>query len=184
MTLVISCTVHTGAVRLFVAAEISPEIRDLVSRLPRPPLDGIRWTTPEQWHITLAFLGEVSDERIPALVAALQAIEAAAAHAELGPKTKLLSRQILCLPVHGLEVAAGGVAAILQGEGFELERRPFRGHLTLARARRRLAIPKELGGSEVAGSWEVEELAMMRSTLGREGSRYDVVDRISLSRPS
>ena len=59
--------------------------------------------------------------------------------------------------------------------------RPFTGHLTVARARGRAALPRGLSGSPVAGRWVVDEVTLVESTLqGARGSRYTVLERVPL----
>ena len=38
-----------------------PEVVARLAALARPTVEGVRWTTPEQWHVTLRFLGWVDD---------------------------------------------------------------------------------------------------------------------------
>ena len=47
--------------RLFVAVWPPVDVVERLSELPRPAVDGVRWTTPDQWHVTIRFLGEVAD---------------------------------------------------------------------------------------------------------------------------
>src|SRR5689334_22356687 len=52
--------------RLFVAVEIEPAIRDRINEFVsglRGKISGARWVRPEGLHITLKFLGNVSDDR-------------------------------------------------------------------------------------------------------------------------
>ncbi len=62
--------------RLFVAfdlpAPLKAHVEHLVDAL-RPRVDA-RWTRPEGRHVTLTFLGEVPDARLPALAATLDAV--------------------------------------------------------------------------------------------------------------
>ena len=53
--------------RLFVAVWPPDEVLDLIAALPRPEVEGLRWTTRDQWHVTLRFFGSV--ELAPAAVA-------------------------------------------------------------------------------------------------------------------
>jgi 2'-5' RNA ligase len=60
--------------RMFVAA-IPPEevVEDLEEFLSvRREAAPLRWTLPEQWHLTLAFLAEVPDRRYDDLLARLE----------------------------------------------------------------------------------------------------------------
>ena len=43
--------------RLFVAVWPPPEVLDVLAALPRTERPGVRWTTRDQWHVTLRFLG-------------------------------------------------------------------------------------------------------------------------------
>ncbi len=53
--------------------------------------------------------------------------------------------------------------------------RPFVGHVTLARGRNRRPIPAHLGGRRIEVSWTVGRLTLVRSRLGADGARYEVV---------
>src|SRR5437660_10107948 len=65
--------------RLFVAIEIVPEIRDRITDFilqVKPKLAAARWVRPEGLHITLKFLGNLADERSKAIEPALRRIQA------------------------------------------------------------------------------------------------------------
>jgi 2'-5' RNA ligase len=152
--------------RVFVAVWPSEEIVEVVQALARPEHPDVRWTLREQWHVTLRFLGEVDDA--PALPAELPAAEAV-----LGPATRRVNRQVLVVPVAGLDELARAVAG---DDG------RFTGHLTLARARGRASIPSGLAGAPVEGRWRVEEVTVVRSHLGRGPARYEVLERTPVRR--
>ncbi len=63
--------------RLFASLEPSPEAVAHLARAvesvrgPDSVRSGLRWTDPEQWHLTLAFYGEVPDGAWPGLAEAL-----------------------------------------------------------------------------------------------------------------
>ncbi len=52
--------------RLFIAVTLPPPVRDVIAELPRN-LHGLNWTRPEQWHVTLRFLGDVAEDKIETL---------------------------------------------------------------------------------------------------------------------
>lgn len=173
--------------RLFVAVSLPAEVKELVGDLDRPDLASLRWTTEDQWHITLRFLGEVGS---PAAVAeALKEVPGALEKAGIGEVEIVLGaatawfrgRRILHVPVTGLDSLAGVVAEVTGpwGEGSE-EDPPFAGHLTLARVRRNGTGPANLAGTPVSAEWTVPELLLMSSTLGPGGSRYGVVAQVPL----
>jgi RNA 2',3'-cyclic 3'-phosphodiesterase len=177
---------QTGPVRLFVAVSLPPDVIALVRALPRPPLASLRWTTEDQWHVTLRFLGEVEDP--PAVADALKGVPDALAakgvedvEAVLGAATAWFrGRQILHVPVAGLDAVAEAVTDATRAWGTPDEEHPFVGHLTLARVRRGKVGPANLAGTPVAAEWSVSDIDLMSSTLGPGGSSYAMVTRIAL----
>jgi 2'-5' RNA ligase len=157
--------------RLFVAALLPPDVVVALDALDRPARDGVRWTTREQWHVTLRFLGDVADPS-PVEVALRDAV-LPPARALLGPTVTALSNAILCAPVAGLDGLAAAVVEATRDLGAPPDARPFRGHVTLARAARGGA--RRLVGSAIASSWDVDQVALVRSHLGRAGARYEVL---------
>jgi len=128
--------------RLFVAIEISAEIRQRINdfvTLLQPRLTNARWVRPEGLHITLKFLGNVADERLPVIESALRRI--AASHFELSLQNVGVfpnpgSPRVLWVGIEsGPELAtlANEADNALTSIGFERERRAFTPHVTLAR---------------------------------------------------
>jgi 2'-5' RNA ligase len=164
--------------RLFVAVVPPPEVLDVVAALARPAQEGLRWTTPAQWHVTLRFLGRVDD---PGPVAdALRGVRSTAGEAVLGPATARLGRSgVLHLPVAGLEAVAEEVVSRTAGIGRPPEDRPFVGHLTLARAKGRVDW-RALTGQPATARWRVDDVVLMESRLHPHGARYTVIERFPL----
>jgi RNA 2',3'-cyclic 3'-phosphodiesterase len=158
-------------VRLFVAVRPPEAVLDALAGLRRPERPGVRWTTRDQWHVTLRFLGEVDD---PAPVAnALDDAPLAACGAVAGPRVAALGRGVVVVPVRGLDDLAGAVITATAGFGAPPPDRAFRGHLTLARSRR--GSVRDLVGQAVEASFPVEDVRLVRSRLGRDGARYEDV---------
>ena len=60
--------------RLFVALPLPPEISAQLAALPAAlSREGVRWVPPQNWHLTLLFLGGVPEEAVEGCVAALRA---------------------------------------------------------------------------------------------------------------
>src|SRR5271169_1704692 len=118
---------QTGAVRLFVAVSLPPDVMSVVGELPRPELASLRWTTEDQWHITLRFLGEVEEpgavaDALKEVPEALRAAGVEEVEADLGAATAWCrGRRILHVPVAGLDDLARAVATATApwGEGSE-----------------------------------------------------------------
>lgn len=172
--------------RLFVAVEILPEIRDqiaeFVSRL-KPHLSNVRWSRPEGLHITLKFLGNVPGERRPAIEAKLQSINAqsfslSVRDAGVFPNPK--SPRVLWVGLHAakdLADLAGQIDAVMVELGFEREKRAFTPHITLARFSdrgKRSDITAALSATPKAGfgTMTATEFHLYESKLSPQGSRY------------
>lgn len=168
--------------RLFVAVWPPAEVLEAVAALPRPPLPGLRWTDPQQWHVTLRFIGRVEDPD-PVVVAMAQAVgPLAPIPVRAGPAVGRFGQRVLHVPVEGLGVVASAVVAATSEFGEPPEDRPFSGHLTLARVRKGARVDlRPLAGMPVAGEWTVREVTLVESRLSPAGARYEVVERFPLA---
>lgn len=170
--------------RLFVAVQIPQSVRDAVDvaaeeiRRRQPEL---KWTSLSSFHLTLAFLGWVDLDAIPAVD---RATARAAAASEpfairLTGEAGTFGSKVLWAGIEEsthLKALADGVRANLSAEGFPIESRPFHAHLTLARGRQDTRVRRELATSYDGPrhSWKVEQVVVMRSRLSRSGARYTV----------
>ncbi len=158
----------------------------MLSRLDRPELPELRWTTPRQWHVTLRFLGEVDDpgrvgEALRAVPGVLRGPGVGDVRASLGPATAWFpGRQVLQVPVAGLDALAGAVAEATAPWDRHAEDRPFSGHVTVARTRGRTQGPGRLAGAPLAAAWPVRSFELVASVLGHGGSRYETIGTFSL----
>ncbi len=176
-----------SGVRLFVAvwppAPVVATLAGVVEGLRRRDGSGqLRWTGPAQWHVTLRFLG-LAD--VDAATAAFRAVAPVAVpvKARLGPATGRFGRQVLHVPVAGLEGLAAATVAATAGVGEAPEERAFAGHLTLARARPRGGADlSPFTGMAVSGRWEVAELSLVASVTGTAGARYEVLASLPVGR--
>jgi len=169
-----------GPLRLFVAlvppADALDELAAAVEALRATP--GLRWTRPEQWHVTLAFLAEVDDRTREALTPRLERV--ARRHA---PPTLALAGggrfggQVLWTRVDGDRAAlrrlADAVRAAARRCGLPVDTRPYRPHLTLARTLARARDPAtDLAPLAAAldgfagRPWSASDLHLVRSVLG------------------
>jgi 2'-5' RNA ligase len=154
----------------------------------------VRWSRPEQVHLTLRFLGDQADpERLERLGAGLDG--AAAASPPLlvrpGPTGAFPSwgrPRILWLGLEdrgGLAPLASAVEEAARGAGFPAEERPFTPHLTLGRAKgARLAAPimeAVRGWRPDTGEETLAEIVLYQSELGPAGARHEPLARHRLS---
>jgi 2'-5' RNA ligase len=176
-------------VRLFVA--LTPPaavVEELVAatggvRVEHPEL---RWTPPEQWHLTLAFLGEVGDREREDLVPRLR--RAASRHPPLRLSFASAGRfgdRVLWTRVRGdvdpLRRLAASVQAAARRARLAVETRPYRPHLTLARTREATDL-RPVVDALVAFSgreWDAADLHLVRSHLGAGpggGARHEPIE--------
>ena len=143
----------------------------------------MRWTTRDHWHVTLRFFGAADPD---AASSALAAMVAPVADAVLGPATRRLGRAVLVVPVAGLDAVAKAVTACTAQIVAAPEHRRFRGHLTLARLTPATTGDRagvaDLVGVAVSGRFQVTEVTLVASHLGRGPARYEVLDRFPLRR--
>jgi 2'-5' RNA ligase len=164
-------------VRLFVAVRPPPaaiaELDELVHRL-RQQSEGLTWTTPDQWHLTLVFLADVPDARFAELERRLGSAASRHGPARLGIAgggrfgDRVLFAKVAG-DVDGVRRLAASVQAAARRTGLEVEDRPYRPHLTLARARAHVDLrPLVAEVNTVRGSeWIAEEFELVRSRLGK-----------------
>lgn len=171
--------------RLFVAVYPSTEAVDSL-RAALPGDHRLRWAPPEQWHVTLAFLGEVDGQRLPDLQARLgraagrgRPMTLALHGAGAFPKPVRRGHTLwvgLRGDVEPLERLAARARAAARRVGIDVADRTFRPHLTVARARERGV---DLTGAVAALAaydgppFTVADLLLVRSVLGDGPARHE-----------
>jgi 2'-5' RNA ligase len=133
----------------FFAIELSPEARQEVwaksqewQRLLGPSFRA-NWYAPEEYHVTLKFLGDVEEERQPDLITAVTPVAASTAPfvpglESVGAFPGLHRPHVLWAGVSAgpaLADLAARLDVALTGIGFAPESRPYRPHVTIARCR-------------------------------------------------
>lgn len=179
--------------RLFVAVDVPDAVKDAIERDVvgglRDGVPGARWTRPEGRHLTLAFLGNVDEERVPAIADALT--RAVRDHApfdarfeEVGGFPSVRRPRVLWVGIgEGAEAMSAvqrSVASELEPLGFPPEDRPFTAHLTLARFPRPRAIDALPSVRPPGEVFTVDEVVLFRSQLHPKGARYTSLERFTL----
>ena len=184
--------------RLFLAIELpqylQEELESAIAPL-RADSPEIAWVPPTKRHLTLKFLGDVSDERLDRVVALAQSV--ARLHRPftmhlngIGAFPNFRRARVVWIGVehesrlellhHDLEVAG-------EVEGFEIEGRAFRPHVTLARIRSALELEraKRLARAarriDFSATVEVAEITLFESTLAQSGATYRRVHAAQLA---
>jgi 2'-5' RNA ligase len=179
-------------IRTFIALDLDDSVRHFLAEVIHQmaqELPSIRWVDPQGIHLTLAFLGYLTDER---LAEAMQAAKATAPQAisfeirlsHLGVFDTLLHPRVIWA---GIDEPTGALQQLhlalnreLEIRGFTVEKRPFSPHFTLARIKEplkpdeRQSLLRLLKETKIASlsPYRVDRLSVMRSELLRSGARY------------
>lgn len=149
----------------------------------------MRWTTRDQWHLTLQFLGRVGD--VDALLDAVRAVASAVApfEAQLGhggafprPARAAILWVGLVRGADEVTALAAAVARETAKLGYEADE-AFHPHLTLARAKQRRDLRPAvdaIGHEPVGPSWQVTDLVLFESDTRPDGARYTAISRVPL----
>lgn len=176
--------------RLFIALPVSRELTGVVQALPRGGLDAPRWLPADDLHITLRFLGDVDASLIPDLQAVLARIRRPSFELKvsgLGFFDTGREGVLWAVPegVRKITALAADINEALQGLGFDMPRKPFIPHITLARtaSARGLAAYAEKHGGRIRAGWQVDEFLLYRSGGDpvENASNYSVVARFALA---
>jgi 2'-5' RNA ligase len=150
----------------------------------------VRWSTRDQWHVTLRFFGELAAAEVSrALELLAQAAASLPGRAPLevlgGPATRFMGPGLIIWPVDGLAVAAAAVETATAGIGQPPPDRRFVGHLTIARGRRGTDLRRARHLLQpLAASWLVSSLSLVQSELHRDGARYREIASIPVGAPA
>lgn len=174
--------------RLFVALEIFPEVRENLAALTgelRGKIPQARWMRAENLHVTLKFLGEAGTEKMEGIRAALAGVRGSA-------PVEIEFRGLGCFPearrarVLWVDAAAGPELERLAAEiekaleplGFAREQREFSSHVTVARFpqgpgnSKKLQETLEEYGGRSHGRQTAREFCLFQSELQAAGSKY------------
>ena len=177
--------------RIFVAVFPPPEIRRaLVGAAHELPVVGeARWARPENIHLTLKFLGDVSEDDLDRVVDALDPVRLKHEpfEAELsgfGAFPSARRARILWAGIgqgsESLRDLARDVEASLEPLGFEREDRAYLPHLTLGRARGRPVSLEAVEKTPPLG-FKVRKVELVESELGGAGPTYTTLATYPLS---
>ena len=196
-----SSTTNTAApgeqqFRAFLAVPLPEALRQnlqrVVAELREDParnreLKKLRWTRAENYHLTVAFLGDIPESLVPNLRTNL--------NTQLADQVRfsILMTEIKPFPPRRPHVLATmfsdspslvelyqGIVRALEQTGIEVEHRKFLPHLTLARNRNRSNRLNMQNPIVLNLELAVEELILYRSTLSNQGARHDIVFQIPL----
>lgn len=173
--------------RVFVGIELPVEARAALDAVlgavgvPGKP------TPPENWHITLRYIGSIDEVSVDRLLAGLD-------EADLGAPFRIRTRGLGAFPntvratvlwlglgPSPLDLLAGVVDAVVERIGLGSEERPFVGHVTLSRIRPPADVTDLVEGVDVPHvPIPVDRVTVFESVQGSGHPRYVPIERIGL----
>jgi 2'-5' RNA ligase len=191
-----------STIRSFVAVPLGTEAcaalvavqRELARVAPT-----VRWIGAELLHVTVKFLGNVAETRVPEMTAALgSALAGTAAFdadvAGLGAFPSASRPRVVWAGIGAGAERAGAIAhtveAAFEALGFAREERAFRAHVTLARIKDRLPAGAEKAlaerlraeGHRAIARIRVDRVHLMASVLSPKGPTYTPLGTVELGR--
>jgi 2'-5' RNA ligase len=177
--------------RLFVGVPLATAVIAELSAITvhlRSGGDGLRWSAPDSWHITLQFLGNTTQEQYECTVARLRQLRL--------PPVPIRLEGLGFFDRSGVFFAAIRVTTellLLQERvttatqlcGFDPEARSFQPHITLARSKGKgfRELKAKLPQQPNFTRFDAEEFLLYESFLGSSGSRFEVRERFPLDSP-
>lgn len=188
------------SMRYFVGVELAPVPQEslavLADELRRLGPEGIRWSPPPAYHLTLRFLDELDRPTLDAVSAALEVVaqDTRPLRTRLrglgsfpwrrggGPRVLWAG---VAEPHPELDALAARIDQAVRGVGLPAADFPFRPHVTVARARRHqvtgeLAAALERLGEEDLGEWPIEAFVLFEANRSDPQGGYAQVRRYRL----
>jgi 2'-5' RNA ligase len=180
-----------STLRLFLAMEFSEDNKllmvEILKKLKQQFSNkNIRWINQNQLHLTLHFLGDVSQEKIPLLKQHLSN------ETKNHPTFELQCNKLIFIPVHhphviSLSIQLNNALADLfkdlkqeiQALNIQLEDRPYLPHITLGRIKEKLS-DWQLSSDNLPFFQKVNEVVLFQSELTEAGSVYTALARMQL----
>ena len=190
--------------RLFIAINLPEEIKQRIKRLvSNIKIDAdVRWLPPENWHLTISFLGEQPEEGISAISDALKETAAAFSAPTIEFEKITLApahrpRMIWLVGIKETSKILGEIKIKLEDElvkngvRFKRENREYNVHLTIARFRSPLinadierinadiiSINQLINQRKSAFGFQAKSLDLMESYLKRTGAEYEILTKL------
>lgn len=183
--------------RTFIAVELPQTVRAALAKVQEAlalAQADVKWVEEDNLHVTMRFLGEITEEQRQAIESLLKRI---ADHEEsfilglreVGAFPSLAAPRVVWVGLGEGKEPVARIAQRIEEEGGAIglrrEERPFATHITLGRvrsSRRRMALAQLLRETkwEPPSPWRVTSITLYQSVLGPGGPRYTVLADIPL----
>jgi RNA 2',3'-cyclic 3'-phosphodiesterase len=191
----------TGQLRLFVAIPIPEPVREEIIRVQRElqplvPRGVVRWARPDQFHLTLRFLGNVPADGVENLKKSVGAVcrnaRSLSLRAEgVGFFPNARAPRVVWAGINDGAGRLGDLQRQIESAVGPFSSEPgeknFTGHATLGRLKnprpadtRGLAARAQSFEKRRFGEWTAQEIEIIRSELSPAGARYTTLAAIRL----
>ncbi len=177
--------------RLFVAVDVPESVREMLAgavaswreRYPRA-----RWVPPENWHLTLKFLGSTWPRLVEWVKESVAQVARSSAPFEsrldgLGAFRSPRQARVLWAGLEDRDGKLGAIAGALDealAREFKRESRPFTAHLTVARFEPPVPLEGVAEAKVRSEPFPVDRLVLYRSHLQRPAPRYEPLAEFAL----
>jgi RNA 2',3'-cyclic 3'-phosphodiesterase len=183
--------------RTFIAVEIGSPAREVTLRLIKQlsgELNGVRWTQPDQLHLTLKFIGDIDNRTLPEICTQMRdacaGVEAFTASLKgLGAFPRNKPPRVLWVGfqdgVESLKLINQRLESSLAGLGVPSEGRAYAPHLTLGRINRgadqeQIANRMARDSETDFASFDINEVQLIASIRERNRMIYETIDTCPL----
>lgn len=184
--------------RLFIGLKLTKKHKARIHRAIRPLREGdlpVRWVEPDNFHVTLKFLGEVHKEHVAGIAEILGRVAAStkaftAALGGFGAFPTIRRPRVLWLGVEAtaeLRCLKQDLEWGLGDVGFEVATRAFHPHVTLGRALKGYGagdfrgLDARFAEMDFADELRVHTVDLMESRISSSGARYTAVSSARLA---
>jgi 2'-5' RNA ligase len=190
-----------AVIRIFFAIQLSQTLKQnlehfIIALKKNSKSHAIRWTKPDNLHITLQFLAEVQREHLPLLLVEVRkklrkksfSFRLKIGDVQVFPHP--YRPRVIVLDVHPqaiLTALSTDIGKGIQAAHYQIEDRPFRGHLTLGRIKHAQNLNLHFLAEvpvPVLEEFCVTEVVLFRSEPQEHGSQYTLLETIDLKESS
>ena len=177
---------NMGKIRYFIGLPPDTEVQEQLAQQAKeqePTLHFAKWTHPQDYHITLAFLGDLEASKAEEVRDVLSKhtfhTSTFSVHTSqwgcFGPPKK---PSILWAGIESsdeLKALHAEVWSLMETVGFEREQRPFRPHLTIARRSQGSTAADVKSAHLPSLSWQVRDVVLFQTHFGRRPAYEQVL---------
>lgn len=186
-------TTDSDKIRSFIGIKPSDAVLTFIKAFKQRHINDawakqIRWTAEPNIHLTMSFLGDLTEDQINQLESGLRILSENQSTFEItlttpqafpsAKKARILAS--LILKNQSLQQLAADIETLAISAGAEQEDRPFRGHITIGRFRQLGKDLEELANETCTVTMPVNQIILYKSDLKPTGAEYTEIAKFLL----